>query len=67
MQPSDLRHRLLEMGIEPKRSLGQNFLTNQHVIERIILTAQQLKKSLLIEIGPGPGSFRTRPSSTTPA
>lgn len=57
MQPSALRHRLIEMGIEPKRSLGQNFLTNQHVIEKIIYESKNNLKNQLIEIGPGPGSL----------
>lgn len=57
MQPSDLKKRLIDMGIEPKRSLGQNFLTNQQVIERIILTSKRLLKPQMIEIGPGPGSL----------
>lgn len=57
MQPSQLKQRLSDIGIEPKRSLGQNFLINQHVIERIIQCALELKQSQLIEIGPGPGSL----------
>lgn len=57
MGPSELRQRLVEMGIEPKRSLGQNFLTNQHVIEKIIQATKNHLHEQLIEIGPGPGSL----------
>lgn len=57
MQPSALKQRLIDMGIEPKRSLGQNFLTNEHVIEKIIAQSKAQLKNQLIEIGPGPGSL----------
>ncbi|MCH2532835.1 MAG: 16S rRNA (adenine(1518)-N(6)/adenine(1519)-N(6))-dimethyltransferase RsmA [Bdellovibrionales bacterium] len=66
MQPSALKQRLIDMGIEPKRSLGQNFLTNQHVIEKIITKAEAHLKNQLIEIGPGPGSLTDYLKKLTP-
>jgi 16S rRNA (adenine1518-N6/adenine1519-N6)-dimethyltransferase len=42
---------------DPKRSLGQNFLVNDSVIEKIISAVDQMNAKELIEIGPGPGSL----------
>ncbi|MGE4133108.1 MAG: 16S rRNA (adenine(1518)-N(6)/adenine(1519)-N(6))-dimethyltransferase RsmA [Bdellovibrionales bacterium] len=53
----DLRARLAELGAEPKRSLGQNFLVNTHVVTKIVQEALGKNASQLIEIGPGPGAL----------
>ena len=37
------------------KSLGQNFITDKHVIERIVEGASPSEKDLVIEIGPGIG------------
>lgn len=52
-----LRKILDEQGRDPKKSLGQNFLINDGVIEKIIKAAVDMKPSHLLEIGPGPGSL----------
>lgn len=41
----------------PKRSLGQNFLVNRSVIEKIIAAVKEFQPSILIEIGPGTGAL----------
>jgi 16S rRNA (adenine1518-N6/adenine1519-N6)-dimethyltransferase len=41
----------------PKKSLGQNFLISDHVIEKIIAAAAALPADRLIEIGPGLGAL----------
>ncbi len=43
--------------IKPKRSLGQNFLVNTAVIEKIIASVQNLKPQNLVEVGPGTGAL----------
>lgn len=43
------------MDFHPKKSLGQNFLTNPRVVERIIRAACLSKDELVVEIGPGFG------------
>lgn len=48
---------LRETGHAAKRSLGQNFLISDTVIERIHEEARSLKPDALIEIGPGPGAL----------
>lgn len=54
---SRLKITLEELGIEPKKSLGQNFLISDGVIAKIINAAQATQPKLLIEIGPGPGAL----------
>ncbi len=50
--------RFEELGSDgPKRSLGQNFLISEIVIERIIKAAQRYIEDDIIEVGPGLGSL----------
>jgi 16S rRNA (adenine1518-N6/adenine1519-N6)-dimethyltransferase len=49
--------RLNEMGVEPKKSLGQNFLVSDHVVGKIIAAAAAEPFSTLVEIGPGLGAI----------
>jgi 16S rRNA (adenine1518-N6/adenine1519-N6)-dimethyltransferase len=66
----ELKITLAELGIEPKRSLGQNFLVSDAVIEKIIRAAsapamkqtsqgpwEQVPPAAVLEIGPGPGAL----------
>lgn len=39
----------------PKKSLGQNFLTNPHIVEKIIETADLTGDETVVEVGPGFG------------
>lgn len=52
-----LKVTLAELGIEPKKSLGQNFLVSDVVIGKIIAAAERTKPGFMIEIGPGPGAL----------
>jgi 16S rRNA (adenine1518-N6/adenine1519-N6)-dimethyltransferase len=49
--------KLKEMGVEPKRSLGQNFLVADQTIEKILFAAKQYVKDSIIEVGPGLGAL----------
>ena len=40
------------MSFVPKKSLGQNFLLNQEIIEKIVELGDIRKNSVVIEIGP---------------
>lgn len=44
----------------PKRSLGQHFLVNPHVLEKIIAACELTREDVVLEIGPGKGAL-TRP------
>lgn len=52
-----INKRMLEMGVAPKRSLGQNFLVADHVIQKIIHKVAGYKPKQMIEIGPGLGAL----------
>lgn len=44
-------------GIRLTKSLGQNFLTDNNVVSRIVDTAEVTKDDMVMEIGPGIGSM----------
>lgn len=48
---------MVELGIEPKKALGQNFLINDRIIEKIGDAAKDLDAKHLLEIGPGLGAL----------
>lgn len=52
-----LEKTLQELGILAKKSLGQNFLVSDVVIERIINQVKAFAPEQLIEVGPGPGAL----------
>ncbi len=54
---SRLQQRLQELGITPKKGLGQNFLVEDSVIERIVQSVQSSRSPSVIEIGPGCGAL----------
>ncbi len=45
------------MGIRPNKTLGQNFLVSQNVIDKIIQAAVHCEAKEYIEVGPGPGAL----------
>lgn len=61
MSPIDslppLRAVLEEHGLDPKRSLGQNFLLDLNLTGRIARQALPLEGATVVEIGPGPGGL----------
>lgn len=48
---------LEEKGIFLKKSLGQNFLINQNIIDRIIEVSEVNEDDIVLEIGPGIGAL----------
>lgn len=53
----NLKRNMSLLGAEPKKSLGQNFLVSDHVIQKITDQVVTLKPDHLIEIGPGMGAL----------
>ena len=51
----EIRNILDKYGIYPKKSLGQNFLIDQNIINKIIIAAQIKEEDDILEIGPGLG------------
>ena len=46
------------MKIKPKKSLGQNVLTDKNVID-IISNLEEVKNKSILEVGPGTGNLTT--------
>lgn len=51
----NVRRILKEFGLQPKKSLGQNFLTDRRALERIVEAAELGPEDTVLEIGPGLG------------
>lgn len=58
--PSVTKEILDKNGIQLKKSLGQNFLVDQNIIDKIIASADLTSNDHVIEIGPGIGSLTQR-------
>jgi len=54
---SIIKKELNILGIKPKKSLGQNFLVNKNVYQKIITALEIKKGDKIIEIGPGLGAL----------
>lgn len=44
-------------GIDPKKSLGQNFLHDPNMLEKIVDTADLMPDDTVVEVGPGTGAM----------
>ena len=49
------RQLLRQFGFKPKKRLGQHFLVDEAVLERILSAAELSPGDIVIEVGPGPG------------
>lgn len=52
-----LMAKMQQLQISPKRSLGQNFLISEHVVEQILNYVDRRNPALIVEIGPGLGTL----------
>jgi len=48
---------LEKYGLNPRKSLGQNFLIDQHVLQKIVRIADISSNDIVLEIGPGLGGL----------
>lgn len=46
-------------GLNPKKSLGQNFMHDPNTLEKIVSTAEIMPDDTVVEIGPGTGELTT--------
>ena len=51
---------LIPSNIPPKRRFGQNFLTDERVVERIVSEVRPLKDETIVEIGAGHGALTSK-------
>ncbi len=56
-KPSELNEFLEGLGINPKKSLSQNFLIDGNILRKIVAVADVKPGDLVVEIGPGPGAL----------
>lgn len=56
-RPSELIEFLTLHGLNPKKSLSQNFLIDGNVLKKIVSISHIEKDDLILEIGPGPGAL----------
>lgn len=54
---SNPKHILNQIGIDPIKSLGQNFLHDPNTIEKIVDSAEIMPDEIVLEIGPGAGAI----------
>lgn len=52
-----LREVIARHGLSASRALGQNFLFDEHLLDRIAALPGDLKDKAVLEIGPGPGGL----------
>lgn len=52
-----LKQTVQKYGIKPSKKLGQNFLINQGILEKIVQAADLSAKDKILEIGPGLGTL----------
>ncbi len=59
MSPFELSTKaaIAKYGLHPQKKLGQNFLLDQNITDKIARTAGDLREATVIEIGPGPGGL----------
>ena len=57
LPPLPVAQLLREFDLRPKKSLGQNFLADEHALRRIVQNAEVHHSDAVLEIGPGLGSL----------
>ncbi|MBI2062637.1 MAG: ribosomal RNA small subunit methyltransferase A [Candidatus Yanofskybacteria bacterium] len=54
---TEIKNELNQLGLKPKKSLGQNFLINEGIYKKIIDIAEIKPSETIVEIGPGLGTL----------
>jgi len=52
-----IRNELKEYGLFPKKRLGQHFLIDRNILNKVVRTAQVQKEDTVLEVGPGLGEM----------
>lgn len=55
--PTVVKSLLAQYDLRPSKGLGQNFLINDHFLQRIVAAAEVDETELVVEIGPGLGAL----------
>ena len=54
---TSIKQELKEYGLFPKKGLGQHFLIDRNILNKVIRTAQVGKEDVVLEVGPGLGEM----------
>ena len=54
---TSIKRELLEYGLFPKKRLGQHFLVDRNILDKVIRTAQVERGDVVLEVGPGLGEM----------
>ncbi len=54
---TQIKNELNQLGIKPKKSLGQNFLINEGTYKKIVTTLELTQNNTVVEVGPGLGTL----------
>jgi 16S rRNA (adenine1518-N6/adenine1519-N6)-dimethyltransferase len=54
---TSIKQELREYGLFPKKRLGQHFLVDRNILNKVIRTAEVGKEDVVIEVGPGLGEM----------
>ena len=57
---NDVRELLRQYGIRPSKGLGQNFLVDEDILERILAASAPTEADTVLEVGPGLGLLTAR-------
>lgn len=57
LTPTQTRNLLAQLGIVPRRNLGQNFLVDGNLVRKSLELAQLLPGDVVVEVGPGLGTL----------
>ena len=52
-----IRKELAEYGLFPKKRLGQHFLVDRNILNKVVRTAEVRKEEVVVEVGPGLGEM----------
>ena len=57
LTPTEIRELASKLDLKPTKKLGQNFVTDQNTVEKIVRTSKVNNDSIVLEVGPGLGSL----------
>lgn len=63
MHGKTVKNLLRTYGVTPSKSLGQNFLIDKNILNKIVKAANPLKNDVILEIGPGIGNLTQKIAS----
>ena len=55
--PTEIKNLLAKYETRPSKGLGQNFLIDAHVLEKIVISADIKPSDTILEVGPGVGTL----------